>query len=190
MLKFIFQKQNDVMIISISGTPGTGKSSVAKLVSRSLNAELVDLTKFIRKRKLSCGFDRSMKSMIVEIEAIGKEFHNFMRESKPEVIVVEGHLSHFVSPDICFVLRLQPDILEKRLKKRQYSKAKIMENIRAEILDIVYAEAVEKCKRAMQINATGMEPAKLAERILNTLRSKKYRSDKIDWSKRYQKYLK
>jgi adenylate kinase len=131
-----------------------------------------------------------MKSMIVEVEAMGKEFHNFMRESKPEVIVVEGHLSHLVSPDMCFVLRLRPDILEKRLKARRYSKAKMSENVQAEILDVIYTEALENCKRAMQINATEMAPAKIAERILNTLRSKKYRSDKVDWSKRYQKYLK
>lgn len=177
------------MIISITGTPGTGKSTLAKLISNSLAIELIDLTEFIRKRKLNCGFDRNMKSMIVEVEKMGKEFHNFIKDHNPEIIIVEGHLSHFVSPDICFVLRLRPDILEKRLKKRRFSKAKIRENVQAEILDIIYTESIENCKNTIQINATGKSQKDLGKRILNTLRSKKYKSDKVNWSKRYHYYL-
>ena len=61
-----------------------------------------------------------------------------------KLVIVEGHLSHLCSNcDKCIVLRLNPQILEKRLKSRNYSKSKINENLEAEALSVCSAEAYD-----------------------------------------------
>ena len=42
------------------------------------------------------------------------------------------------------MLRVNPEILEKRLEARQYSQSKIRENLEAEALGVCSAEAYEK----------------------------------------------
>lgn len=176
-------------VIAITGTPGTGKTAVSRLVARSISAKPVSLTSFIRRKRLSEYYDRKNKAMVVEPKKIRKALKKELKACKTDV-VIDGHLSHLMEPDITFVLRLDPKLLEKRLKKRKYGKKKIKENVQAEILDVVYAEAMCSKGKIIQINATGMPTAQLAKRILNTLRSKKYRSDKVDWTRKYGGYLK
>jgi adenylate kinase len=177
------------MIISITGTPGTGKTTVSRILARQMDAKLVNLTGFIRKNRLSCGYDYQRKAMIVDTGILDKKVMEKLKSEKRPVIL-DGHLSHFIHADIAFVLRLDPKTLEKRLKKRRFGRKKVVENVQAEILDIIYAEAIENCKQVMQINATGKSPGQLAKRILNTLLSKKYKSDKVDWTRKFAYYIK
>ncbi|MCL2115518.1 MAG: adenylate kinase family protein [Methanobrevibacter sp.] len=61
-----------------------------------------------------------------------------------ELAIVEGHLSHLCDNcDKVIVLRLDPESLEKRLKKRNYSKSKIQENLEAESLAVCTVEAFQ-----------------------------------------------
>ena len=176
------------MIISISGTPGTGKTTVSRLVARQYGARLIILTRYIRAHRIYDGYDKGRKAMIVDSDHLRKHMASDLKGSKKDVII-DGHLSHFLKADIIFVLRLDPAVLEKRLRKRGFSKKKTIENVQAEVLDVIYGESLKKGREVIQIDATGKSPAYLAKRILNTLRSKKYKSDKVDWSRKYCCYL-
>jgi adenylate kinase len=58
--------------------------------------------------------------------------------------IFEGHLSHLCQgADKVIVLRVRPEILEKRLEARDYSQSKIHENLEAEALGVCSAEAYE-----------------------------------------------
>lgn len=179
-----------MVAIAITGTPGTGKTSVSKIIAKNINAKLISLTSFIRKNKLSEYYDVKRRAMVVNPKIVSKFLEKDIKKlPKGTDIIIDSHLSHFMEPDVIFVLRLDPKMLEKRLKKRKYSSRKIMENVQAEILDVIYAEALNTRRKTVQINATGMEPEQISKRILNTLRSKKYRSDKVDWTRKYSEYL-
>lgn len=59
-------------------------------------------------------------------------------------LIVEGHLSHLCAgANKLIVLRCRPEILEKRLALRDYSDAKIYENLEAEALGVCSAEGLE-----------------------------------------------
>lgn len=179
------------MIITITGTPGTGKTTVARIVSRKLNAKLVHLAIFIKKHKLYESYDKKRKAMIVDVDNLRNTFSRIVG-SHGENIVVDGHLSHFLDADVVFVLRLDPLKLRERLLRKRFSREKTAENVEAEILGIIYSEAMDlhgKTRKVVQIDTTGMSKNDVARLILNTLSHKKYRSDKVDWLEKYCRLL-
>ena len=80
-----------------------------------------------------------------------------------ELLIFEGHLSHLCDgADKVIVLRVRPEILEKRLAERDYSQSKIRENLEAEALGVCSAEAFEKypdCTYELDISDLGIDEA-------------------------------
>jgi adenylate kinase len=132
------------MAIIITGTPGTGKTTYAKELAIEKKYVYLDVNKIIEKKKLSEGYDRKRKSKIVDIKKLNKELIKIIKKDKN--IVVDSHLSHYLPKkyvNICIVTKCNLKTLEKRLKKRGYSKSKIRENLDAEIFDTCRIEAEE-----------------------------------------------
>lgn len=78
------------------------------------------------------------------LRIIDSNTKNFDRDDF-EIIIVEGHVTHLCNNcDKIIVLRLDPNLLEVRLNERNYSKAKIQENLEAEALGVCSIEAYEK----------------------------------------------
>ncbi len=139
-------------VILITGTPCTGKTSYAKKFCKAKKYYYFDLHSFIKSHKLHSGFDKKYGSFIVNIEdfvnSIERHIKNMNKSSKFKSkfkgIVVDSHLSHYINPkmtDLCVVMKCDLSKLKKRLLKRNYSKAKIEENMEAEIFDICLFEA-------------------------------------------------
>src|SRR3989338_5340893 len=92
-------------VIILTGTPGTGKTSIAKELAKILNAGLIDVNKVIKKNKLDEEYDKKRK-----------------------LLIIESHMSHFLPRkyvDYCFVTKCDIKELSTRLGKKGYSKAKI-----------------------------------------------------------------
>lgn len=172
-------------IIAISGTPGTGKTVLAKLLARRLGANLITLDGLLRKG-LRYGYDRKRKTKVIDEKA-------FERAAKKELLdginIVESHIAHLMKADIVFIVRTNPLVLEQRLKRRRWHASKIRENITAEILDEITTEALEKNRNVFELDTSekgAVKSAHIAERIFNNFSyGKKYRAGKIDWMKKY-----
>jgi len=180
------------MLIAITGTPGTGKTKIAEELSNMLDVKLIKINEFVTKQKLSVGYDKKRESKIVDVKKLKKKLLKFLNNTEYKTIIIEGHLAHFVPSDLTFVLRTEPNELKKRLKKRKYNKAKIRENIEAEILDVIYAEALENARNksdVIQIDTTNKKPQQVAKKILGMLKIKKYHSDNVDWLAKCGDYL-
>lgn len=139
------------MIICITGTPGTGKTELAKILKEKLNYPVLDVKKFIRDKKLSEGYDKDKKCEIVDVKKLSKEILKEIKKVKekykPEGIIVESHLSHYLAKryvDLCVITKCDLKELKKRLEKRGYSKEKVRGNLDSEIFDICLNEAKEK----------------------------------------------
>lgn len=150
--------------IYITGTPGTGKTTLAKLLTERLEGKLVDLNKIIEKENLYQGHNSQGDYKIVDMDALIEYFQNLIKEIRVDIIV-EGHFSHFLPDgDIIIVLRTHPNILKKRLKTRRYNENKIKENLESEALDICAFEAFEQYKEKVQeIDTSDKNP----EEVLN-----------------------
>jgi len=163
------------MIISLTGTPGTGKTSVAKSL-RQEGFEVIGLTDFVKSR----GLGEQKKDFEVDVPAMIDALEDEIKEG--EDTVIEGHLSHHFEADFCVVLRCNPEELEERLGERDYSEQKVSENIESEILDIVLSEAVEVQENVVEIDTTGKNSGDVAEEILDRTDKGKTDYGKIDWT--------
>ena len=146
-------------VIIVTGTPGTGKTTLAKRIAKERNYRYVDVNKVVKEHSLSEGYDRKRKTKIVDEKRLAKALEGliiaFRKEKKGKKteyrgLVIDSHLSHYINPkyvDLCIVTKCSLKELEKRLRKKKYNKAKVEENIQSEIFDICYNEAVERGHR-------------------------------------------
>ncbi len=173
------------MFIVISGTPGTGKTVIARLLAKQLKARLIDTKYLVRKYKIPSKLDAKRKTKIIDQNKLAKA----AAKEKGD-IVFEGHMAHFAKSELTVILRASPKELEKRLKKKKWSRKKIKENIEAEAIDTISSECRHNC---IEIDTTKQTPKKIVELILKIMNSSslqaKYCPGRVDWSKEYTTYL-
>ncbi len=169
------------MIIGITGTPGTGKTSACALIK-----DVLDLNELVKKEGLHLGVDRTRGSLIADMDSVYDRIQEIAQGRKGD-LVVEGHLSHHVC-DVAIVLRLLPDELERRLQERGYREAKILENVEAEVVDVILVEAVEWCDWVYEIDTTGKTVEEVADTINEILGAigrgitvRGYEPGSVDW---------
>ncbi|PIZ52188.1 kinase [Candidatus Woesearchaeota archaeon CG_4_10_14_0_2_um_filter_33_13] len=131
-------------IIAISGTPGTGKSTLTKYLVKKLKYDHFDLHNHYKD--VSKRYDRSGKCYDIDIKKFEILVKKKIKETK-DGLIIDTHISHKLNSkliDLCIVLTCS-DLkkLEKRLKKRKYSKKKIRENLDSEIFQVCLIEAQE-----------------------------------------------
>ncbi|HOT07515.1 MAG: putative kinase [Methanosaeta sp. PtaB.Bin039] len=144
------------MLIALTGTPGTGKTTVSAL----LPYPVVDVNALV-KGGLCIRSDPDRGCLEADMEGLADKVREM---DGPGPVVLEGHISHHLA-DLAVVLRLHPSQLRSRLSARGYPPAKVNENILAEALDVILVEAVERCDRVWEIDTTGLSPSQVAGRI-------------------------
>lgn len=125
-----------MMRVAITGTPGTGKTSVSALL-RERGHDVLDMTQYIKDNGLREEYDAERDTYDVDVERLNDCLADY------DNIIFEGHLAHFMDVDSVIVLRCHPDVMKGRLEARGYSEEKVRENIQAEVLDVILFEAVE-----------------------------------------------
>ena len=101
------------MLIGITGTPGTGKTSVAEALRRR-GIDVLDLKTTVAPYVLE--HDDEMGADIVDVEAWA-DANQFLEG------YAEGAIAHFLPCEKIIVLRCRPDVLSKRIAPRGYSEA-------------------------------------------------------------------
>jgi adenylate kinase len=161
------------MRIALTGTPGTGKTTVAAL----LPYRVIDINALV-KEGLNLGLDQERGCLEADMDALELKFDEMDSE---DLAILEGHISHYFA-DEAVVLRLAPSELNKRLTLRGYSKEKIQENLEAEALDIILVEAVEFCRRVSEIDTTGKSPQDVADLIIRAIHNEiELMPGQVDW---------
>ncbi len=148
------------MIYVITGVPGTGKTTVARELSKRLGARMVSVSDFFQGE--------------VSLKAVRAKM---WWEIKRGARVLEGHLLCEVRlpADLVVVLRTRPSVLYERLSARGYPEDKVMENVMAEALDYCLLKAEERYKHVIQVDTTGKSVEDVVEQILRG------KGDEVDW---------
>jgi adenylate kinase len=177
------------MLIGITGTPGTGKTSVSKFLERKRHWKIVHLNDLIKEEHLYTEIDEERDAVIADMELVRERLEEIINGRENEVIILESHLAHYIA-DIVIILRVCPPELKMRLETRGYSEKKIRENIEAEALDVILIEAFEWCKKVFEIDTTGksieetgQDIEKIVDHILsgNEEELSEYEPGSIDW---------
>lgn len=151
-----------IEVIIVTGTPGTGKTMLAKRLARQKKYRYIDVNDVVREYGLSEGYDRKRKTKVVDEKKLAKVLERMIKEfraekkAKEKGMIIDSHLGHFIKPkfvDLCIVTKCGLKELEKRLRKKGYHEAKIEENIQSEIFDICYVEAVERGHRVRVVES-------------------------------------
>lgn len=153
------------MIVAISGTPGTGKTKVAKILAEKLKWKFIELNKLAEEKNLYSGYDEKRKCKIVDIDRLSEEVKKLEGN-----FVLESHYAHDMPAVFVIILRTNPGKLRKRMEKRSWSREKIEENIEAEIMEVCKTEALEQGKRVYEIDTTEKSTEAVADEIICLLR--------------------
>ncbi|MFH1306345.1 MAG: AAA family ATPase [Candidatus Micrarchaeota archaeon] len=175
--------------ILLTGSPGTGKTEVARAFCKKFGWKYLSLTDLVNEYGLYSKIDEKDKSRIAELEKLQKIANEKIHQSKKPVLV-EGHLGCEIELKVqrVLVLRLNPVDLVNRLEKRRYSKAKVEKNMLAEVLDYCTLTS-EKCyrkSRVFELDTTGMNKSDVMKALIEFTASRelgaKFRPH-INWTK-------
>ncbi len=142
--------------ILVTGTPATGKTTVAKAIAEELDCEYVDVKEVIKNNNLEESYDEKRHCGVVDEDKL-KEILEDMINKSENCLVIDSHLSHFVSENcakVCIVTKCDLKELEKRLKARDYPTIKIKDNLECEIMQVCESEAFELGHRIVIVDTT------------------------------------
>ena len=172
------------MIIAVTGTPGVGKTTVSKLLSKRLGYEYISIREFAVERGIG---EKVGDEIEIDVDELAEKM---VEEFKGKNVVIDGHLSHFVPSDVVIVLRAHPRLVAERLKDRGYSRKKLAENVEAELIDVILVEALEENERVIEVGTTGKTPEEVVDEIIDLIeRGVKKRAGIVDWSDAYDEVL-
>jgi adenylate kinase len=169
-------------ILGITGTPGTGKKSIAPIVAERLGAHCVSLNDLAESYHLV-----RVASGDVDVE----ELRSKLRRALPRDAVVYGHLLPYVigprTVSRVIVLRCEPGALKERLRARGYDLKKIVEDVEAELIGVVSSDAFDAYgkEKTREVDTTRTTPGKAAAAVLEMAAPGYNPAPRIDWTLDY-----
>lgn len=163
------------MLVGITGTPGTGKTTIAQSL-REREIDVLDLKTTVAPFIIE--YDEKSGANVVDVEPWAKANSNLDG-------FVEGAIAHYLPCEKIIVLRCRPDVLAERLAPRGYSAEKVRENAFAEALDVILAEVVDEfaTEQIYEIDTTYIDKEKVVDEILAFRNGDTQASfGSIDWS--------
>ena len=133
---------SSVLRIYITGTPGTGKTTVSKSLSHMLDLDFLEINDLIIENGLYFGYDVDRDTLIVDDELLTKELASKLQTNN-RICISGGMVVLNLPLDYIIILHSSIPILRERLESRNYSDSKIESNIESEIMNVLFYEFVE-----------------------------------------------
>ena len=175
-------------VILITGTPCIGKTTIAKKLAAKLGALYINLTELAQKNNLTLGEDEQRKTTIIDEEKMQTKLAETVDTTEKHDVIIDGHYAVAVTQKTLvtriFVLRRNPIELRRLMEKRDYSGAKLWENLASEILDICLVEALQMHgkEKVCELDITGKAVNVIANQIISILNeNKSCPSSSVDW---------
>lgn len=149
----------------MTGTPGTGKSTVAVLLAPRYRVREVS------ELALSTGAGRRRgRTVVVDLPLLARFLQRALPATLPELLV--GHVAHLLPVKEAILLRCRPIELDRRLRRaRRGGAASRRANVESEVTDVILVEALERGLRVYEIDTTDRTPLAVAREVERRLRT-------------------
>lgn len=174
-------------IIVILGTPGVGKTTFARKLSKKIGARVIEANKVIEEHKLYSSVDK-FGTKIVKMKELQMLVNKMVKESK-ENLILEGHILADIKirGAVAIVLREHLDKIYRRLKKRDYPEEKIMENLESEATDYSGIVAERNYRYVYEFFSSDDE---LMKKVLDIIKGKRIKKEDIELLGELIKFIK
>ncbi len=154
--------------IAITGTPGTGKTTLCEALSGSFS--VLSLQELAEEYGCLDVVDSSDDSAPLDIHLLAEKW----QDEGDGVTFIDGHLSHLLEVDAIVVLRCNPVQLKQRLASRAYSESKIAANVEWELLSGTWSELLEFEIEApiLELDSTSLTIEEMRFQIVEWLENK------------------
>ena len=158
--------------LAITGTPGTGKTTVSRRLPQSWRiAEVGEVAEGLGATGSGWASGSSRTgSVTIDLHRLS----SFLRSTPaPATEVWVGHLAHLLPIRDVIVLRCHPRELAGRLvASRRIRPAELRENLLAEATDVILVEAIERRRRIWEVDTTGRKPEAVAAEVARRIRTR------------------
>ncbi|MHA1265631.1 MAG: adenylate kinase family protein [Candidatus Helarchaeota archaeon] len=174
------------VVLAISGTPGTGKTTIATALKSQLSALYFNLTDIAITNGFILEEDFVRNTKVVDIEQLSTYIIDQIKLHQKNLIF-EGHYVDIIPDEyitLLIILRTEPTELKHRLKRKGFSPQKIQENVQSEILGTCTSVALETHdpKKLYEIDTTNISVAEALLQIKHLLTNRPHSNiGKINW---------
>ncbi len=175
------------MMIAITGTPGTGKTRLAEELG-ARGYFVLDINEHIRNKGLLEEKDEDRDTYCVDVDSLDLSLDEYRSNG---TVLIEGHIAHCVECDLIIVLRCAPEVLAERLRERGYAEPKVIENVQAEILDVILCEASEADVPVCELISSDESTRSIADKVEDIIKGNtdKYGPGNVDWTEELEKWF-
>lgn len=182
-----------MQILIVSGTPGTGKTTISKNISNYIKAKVISLNELAISENLIVKYDAKRETSVINNKKLISFLIELIEDYKKEdleFLIIESHFSDIVPEqyiNFVIILRCDPDELYNRLKRRGYKREKIRENVQSEILGNCVNYFMNKPLNIpiLEIDTTNVSIESITKTIVDILRKKididDFYAGKVDW---------
>jgi adenylate kinase len=178
-------KENKAILIS--GTPGTGKTTLSNKIEEKLGFKIINIGDYAVENNLIYDKDDKRNTLIPDKTKLLKKLALVINNAnKP--LILEGHYVDIIPTrfvELIIILRMHPDKLSKRLQKKGYSPKKIKENLAAEVLGDCTAHALSNYEKSIvfELNISELNSEEAAEKLIYIIKEKPegFLAGKINW---------
>ncbi|MEP0824119.1 MAG: AAA family ATPase [Nitrososphaera sp.] len=171
------------MKLVITGNPGVGKHTSAKLIAEKTGAEIVDINRVAIDNGAIA--EKTELGLEVDVKKLRRLLAKMLKGKKDQIVV--GHLAPYVLKpagiSMVAVLRRSPYELEKTLEKRGYDHHKVKENLASETLGVSLYDSIKTFgkRKVVEFDTTDKTPEQTADEILRAMRKRPKAAGNIDW---------
>ena len=163
-------------VILISGTPGTGKTTLATGLAKRIGYKFIDIGKLAEVEHIYLNVDTKRNTKVIDERRLARRLEHEAKSNDGK-LVMASHYAEIFSPKLVskvIVLRAHPEELRRRLAQRGWSASKVKENLEAEIVGVCSSNALARFgkSKVYEIDTTTLRPNEVLRIATEILESK------------------